>query len=296
MKKTITIYNCDICSSETSNDNIVEERDIDVIFKDEKQYLKREKLDICAKCMCIITEGNYVFLSIENHSKKYTIQNKKYSDLNSGNCNSGYYNTGNFNSGDKNSGYDNTGDYNSGDRNTGDYNSGYYNTGNVNSGDKNSGYDNTGNYNSGDRNTGEYNSGDRNTGFYNSGDYNSGFYNTGDFNSGFYNTGNFNTGFFNTTTPTARLFNKDSGLHITDHSRLQTLNVKPLLRWFISNEMTEQEKKENKSHETTGGFLKNTGKNDWSQLTEDDKNFILNLPNYDDDIFKEITGISLMNK
>ena len=54
--------------------------------------------------------------------------------VNTGDCNAGYCNTGDYNTGDCNAGYCNTGDYNTGDcnagnRNTGDYNTGDYNTG-----------------------------------------------------------------------------------------------------------------------------------------------------------------------
>lgn len=58
---------------------------------------------------------------------------------NTGDCNTGYRNTGNYNTGDNNTGNRNSGNYNSGYYNTGDCNSGNYNTGDNNSGDFNSG-------------------------------------------------------------------------------------------------------------------------------------------------------------
>ena len=57
--------------------------------------------------------------------------------------------------------------------------------------------------------------------------------------------------------------------------------------------MTEEEKNDNPSHKITGGFLRNSGRTDYSRMTEGDKKLILSLPGYDDAIFKEITGISL---
>jgi hypothetical protein len=130
---------------------------------------------------------------------------------------------------------------------------------------------------------------------YNSGDYNSGDYNSGDGNSGHYNSGDYNSGFFNTTTPKVRLFNKDSDLDFDSDvvNKLRNLNVKPILQWVYELDMTEDEKENNPSYKTTGGYLKNTGKNDWSQLSDDEKEFIKSLPNYDADIFFVITGVRL---
>ena len=59
--------------------------------------------------------------------------------------------------------------------------------------------------------------------------------------------------------------------------------------------MTEQEKKDNPKHIVTGGFLRKTDRMDWSRLTEEDKALILSLPNYDDDIFAQISnGVRLL--
>jgi hypothetical protein len=198
---------------------------------------------------------------------------------NSGNWNSGYGNSGDGNSGNWNSGYGNSGNWNSGDRNSGYGNSGYGNSGNWNSGDRNSG-----NWNSGDRNSGNWNSG-----YGNSGDGNSGYGNSGNWNSG-----DRNSGYFNTNTP-LYLFNKPSSMEYTDEFeiKIRNLNVKPILQWISEASMTEEEKSNNPSHKATGGFLRKTDRLDWRFLTEKDKKFIKELPNFDDNIFKEISGISL---
>jgi hypothetical protein len=206
---------------------------------------------------------------------------------NSGDYNSGHYNSGHYNSGDYNSGSHNSGHYNSGDRNSGHYNSGDYN-----SGDRNSGYYNSGHYNSGDYNSGYYNSG-----HYNSGDYNSGDRNSGDRNSGDYNSGDRNSGYLNSTTPTVRLFNKDSKLEFND-SKITTLGiilqkVKPLLTWIYESSMTEKEKTYNPSYKTTGGFLKNEGRMSWVNVTKKDLEFIKSLPNFSSKVFKEVTGLDI---
>jgi hypothetical protein len=164
------------------------------------------------------------------------------------------------------------------------------NSGSCNSGDRNSGY-----YNSGDRNSGYYNSGAYNSGAYNSGSYNSGFYNSGAYNSGYYNSGDYNSGFFNTNCPNVRLFNKDSNIKFGSGTvaKLKSLPVKPILTWVPSGSMTEKEKIDNPTHETTGGFLRNAGCYDWSGLSTADLDFIKSLPNFDAAIFKEISGIDV---
>jgi hypothetical protein len=149
--------------------------------------------------------------------------------------------------------------------------------------------------NSGDYNSGDYNSGDYNSGNHNSGRYNSGDCNSGDYNSGSYNSGDCNSGYFNSNTPFVRLFNKTTKLRWDDPkiTRLMSLCVVPILRWVSSDEMTEEEKNNNKSHKTTGGFLRKTERADWTRLTDSDKEAIRSLPNFDNDIFEQITGVRI---
>jgi hypothetical protein len=188
-----------------------------------------------------------------------------------------------------NSGYGNSGNRNSGNRNSGDWNSGYGNSGNWNSGDGNSGNRNSGNRNSGNRNSGDWNSGDGNSGY-----ENSGYGNSGNRNSGDWNSGDGNSGYFNTTVP-VYFFNKPSDIKWTQdlENKIRSLNVKPRLTWITSDSMTEEEKKTYSSHKTIGGFLRDSGTMSWDLLTKEDKDFILSLPNYDDVVFKRISGISL---
>lgn len=126
--------------------------------------------------------------------------------------NSGIKNIGYFNSGDFNVGDCNPGDWNSGRCNPGNRNSGNNNIGDFNSGSYNQGHNNSGHNNHGDNNSGDDNIGDNNSGDNNFGDNNSGNNNRGHNNSGSWNFGSCNSGFFNKTTPTVRLFDKDSGL------------------------------------------------------------------------------------
>jgi hypothetical protein len=146
------------------------------------------------------------------------------------------------------------------------------------------------------------NSGNYNSGNYNSGHRNSGHYNSGNYNSGHYNSGNYNSGYLNSDTPTMRLFNKDSGLSFDspEGKKLQGLKgnlyskVKPILQWVVEKDMTEEEKTNNPSYKTTGGFLRKTGKIDYSGWNNaEDLKFFMNLPNFDADIFYKITGIDV---
>ena len=181
---------------------------------------------------------------------------------------------------------------------TGYRNSGNCNSGNYNSGNRNSGYCNSGDYNSGYYNSGNYNSGDYNSGYRNSGNYNSGDYNSGDWNKTY-----FSNGCFNTESPKIFLFNKPSDWTYQDwlnSKAKKVLSICPcnILQWRTLDNMTDKEKKNHPECSVTGGFLEyieNETKRQmwWNQLSDIDKDAVMSLPNFDKDIFKEITGISV---
>ena len=181
-------------------------------------------------------------------------------------------NTGGGNTGKKNSGDRNSGDGNSGDKNSGNGNSGYRNSGNGNSGDENSGY-----RNSGDRNRGHQNSGD-------------------------WNKCNHSTGCFNTKEQTIYFFNKPSEWTYSDWKRSRArnlLNTMPEnLNYIWSQYMSDDEKKKHPEAQTTGGYLRKADTTKavnewWKKLDIEDKEEIKALPNFDSEIFKEITGIDV---
>ena len=177
-------------------------------------------------------------------------------------------------------------------------NSGNRNTGNFNTGNFNSGNYNTGNFNSGNRNTGNFNSGNYNSGNRNSGNRNSGDYNSGDYNSGNFNTGNFNSGFFNSNEPNVRMFNKDTKLK-KDDINIPSWCYFNLTVWVSHDTATEEDKEVHKKEiETCGGFLKTLEyKEAWKlaydKTNDKEKIQLFNLPNFDADIFKEISGIDV---
>ncbi|XVG95849.1 pentapeptide repeat-containing protein [Eubacteriales bacterium KG125] len=239
--------------------------------------------------------------------------NRNTGDRNTGDCNTGNWNTGDRNTGDCNTGNWNTGNCNTGDRNTGDWNTGNRNTGNWNTGNRNTGNCNTGNWNTGNCNTGNRNTGDWNTGNRNTGDRNTGDWNTGNCNTGNWNTGNRNTGdwndtdysdgCFNTSEVNIYFFNKLSNWTKSDWLNSEAryiLNRMPTdtIGWCRTSEMTDDEKIKNPSYVTTGGFLKSYLKNHkrqewWDNLPVKDKKEVINLPNFDKEIFKQITGIEV---
>ena len=62
--------------------------------------------------------------------------------------------------------------------------------------------------------------------------------------------------------------------------------------------MSDSEKEEHPDHEATGGYLKvldykEAWKKMWKSLSEKEKQSILDLPNFDKDIFFDITGIRI---
>lgn len=179
---------------------------------------------------------------------------------------------------------------NSGMRNCGHGNSGSYNMGNCNSGNYNCGISNSGCYNIGNQNAGRYNRGDCNAGDFNQGDYNSGDWNCTDYSSGF----------FNTKEPPLYVFNKPLDMRPSDFYDLDGILI--LSRnfehnsWVCGEDMTEDEKHLHPEYKITGGYLKTvdfkTGcRTMWDRLTDSEKTAVRNLPNFDPDVFEEITGI-----
>ena len=226
-------------------------------------------------------------------------------NCNGGNRNSGYgnignYNSGNCNGGNRNSGYgnggnDNSGSYNGGNGNSGNGNSGSYNSGNCNDGNKNGG-----NYNIGHGNSGDLNSGNDNSGYQNTGNQNSGCRNIGSSNSGDFNITDFSSGCFNTRERTIDMFNEPSNWTHSDWlnskaRRIILSSPSPVVRVFKSD-MTAEEKELHPDFETTGGYLKKADNKDaatnwWNGLSEDDRNEIKSLPNFDWDIFCQCVSI-----
>ena len=194
------------------------------------------------------------------------------------------HNTGNRNAGNRNAGNRNTGSWNAGNRNTGHRNTGSWNTGDCNTGDWNTGHRNTGSWNTGDWNTGHRNTGHRNTGSWNTGDWNS---------------GNYNTGFFNTKTPKKiKVFGKKCKRKDWDKAEKPQCLFFRLTIWISESEMSEHEKQDNPSFSHTGGYLKvfdykEAFTKSVTKASKEERDMIRALPNFDADIFLEISGVDL---
>lgn len=61
--------------------------------------------------------------------------------------------------------------------------------------------------------------------------------------------------------------------------------------------MSNEEKEAHSEHETTCGFLRKVDSKSrieyWNNLSDAEKDVIKSIPNFDKDIFKEITGIDV---
>ena len=177
-------------------------------------------------------------------------------------------------------------------------NTGNCNAGTCNTGDKNTGNWNTGNKNAGSCNTGDWNTGNKNTGSCNTGDWNAGNKNTGDWNSC-----NYSTGCFCTEQQPIMFFNKPSTWSLEDWYRSEAQSLmnqipKNVVEWIREEDMTDEEKAEHPTYKTTGGYLKVLDESEcgqiwWDGLSENDRNIIRALPNFDREIFENVTGIKI---
>ena len=141
------------------------------------------------------------------------------------------------------------------------------------------------------------NTGEKNSGYGNSGDRNSGNWNSGDRNSGYGNSTNRSAGIFYSTEPTIRMFNKETNLKWSeiDHPHFNEFH---LSKWISKDDMTDKEKIDDPKFRVRGGYLKTYSWEDawdnfWRDTDEENRQKVLNLPNFDADIFKEITGIDV---
>ena len=104
-----------------------------------------------------------------------------------------------------------------------------------------------------------------------------------------------------TEEPKISLFNEPSDWSHMDwwnSEARQLLNRIPkgVVEWICSEDMTDKEEAENPTHKTTGGYLKVLNESEsaqiwWDSLTGNQKDIIRNIPNYNQKIFEQITGI-----
>ena len=158
----------------------------------------------------------------------------------------------------------------------------------------NVGVDNTGICNTGNRNTGDWNTGNRNTGNCN----------TGNCNTGDWNVTNFSSGVLCTEEPECLIFDKPSGMTLREWRETKAAYLMCRIRfdtteWVREERMTDDEKAKNPQYEILGGYLKEYPEPHyafsewWDALTEDERDVIKAIPNFDADKWYQITGIDL---
>ena len=137
----------------------------------------------------------------------------------------------------------------------------------------------------------------------NTGDCNTGDCNTGNRNTGDWNKSSFNNGCFMTVEPKIMLFNKPSDWTYRDWCDSDArwlLNQIPknVVEWVCASDMSEDEKKAHPEYKTTEGYLKILDESEsaqlwWNGLSNEKREIIKALPNFDADIFRECTGIKV---
>ena len=143
------------------------------------------------------------------------------------------------------------------------------------------------------------NTGDDCTGNCNSGNRNSGNCNSGNCNSGDWNSASNCIGCFNTISQHLKFFDKPSNLTLEQWRKSKAYWLLSYIRpieWIYSEDMTKIEKESHPDYETTGGYLKDNSKCcvEWREgLTEEEKETIKGIPNFDSEKFYQITGIKV---
>ena len=166
----------------------------------------------------------------------------------------------------------------------------------------NTGLFNSGYRNSGDLNSGYRNSGDQNSGYRNSGDQNSGYLNSGYLNSGYLNSGYRNSGIFNKT-------NGSNGVFCNVEHKICIFNIQTdwTLKEFYDSKyydaimssdfpLTEWKQDDNPAENGVDGkLIVNTYEDAchrwWDNMTQRNKDIIKSIPNFNIDVFCDITGI-----
>ena len=151
--------------------------------------------------------------------------------------------------------------------------------------------------------TGVCNTGDSNTGDWNIGNRNTGNRNTGDSNTGDWNKSSFNTGCFMTEEPTIMMFNKPTNWTYRkwlDSDARYLLNCidKNVVEWVYEPDMSDEEKADNPTYKTTGGYLRVLDESErsqlwWNGLSKRNRDIIKAIPNFDAEIFEQVTGIKV---
>ena len=172
-------------------------------------------------------------------------------------------------------------------------------TGNRSTGDCSTGDLSTGNCSTGDCSTGDWSTGYRSTGDCSTGNRSTGNRSTGNCSTGDWSISNRSTGHFSTIDGHPSFFDKPfKGTWDEAAELIPYVVLKIGAYWVDSSEMTEQQKADHPMHEKTGGVLLKHNHTyheawaiAWSEMDQATRDRFLNLPNFDAEKFKQITGI-----
>ena len=170
---------------------------------------------------------------------------------------------------------------------------------NWSTGDRSTGDGSTGDWSTGYGSTGYGSTGDWSTGYGSTGYGSTGNGSTGNGSTGNWSTGNWSTGHFSSVDYDGfSAFNKPCNPQVWDDAIKPNFLFFGLVEWVESKDMTDKEKLNNSSHITTGGYqktyeYKEAWRRSWDKTSYEDRELVLSLPNFDADIFLEISGIDV---
>jgi len=147
--------------------------------------------------------------------------------------------------------------------------------------------------------TGDESTGNRSTGNWSTGNWSTGNRSTGNRSTGCWSTNDKSTGHFCTEeTKNILVFNKDCTIEDWNNCDKPSFLYFNLTEWVADRNMTDQEKVDNDTSHTTGGYLKSykykeAFRKSWDKAEEADRKKVLSLPNFDNAVFLQISGIDV---
>jgi hypothetical protein len=168
------------------------------------------------------------------------------------------------------------------------------NTGNSSTGYRSTGYRSTGDFSTGGWSTGNYS-----TGHYSTGHYSTGHRSRGNKSTGSWSISNYSTGHFSTEDYSGYgAFDKPCTIDEWNNAYKPGWIYFGLTEWVAEKDMTDKEKEDNPSYKTTGGYLRVYGYQEawrkaYDSATREEQLKIKDLPNFDKDKFKQISGIDI---
>jgi hypothetical protein len=181
--------------------------------------------------------------------------------------------------------------------NTGHWSTGNWSTGDHSTGNRSTGHWSTGNWSTGNWSTGNYSTGNGSTGHRSTGHRSTGHWSTGDWSTSNYSTGHFCTidymGF--------SAFNKPVEKQQWDNAVKPNFLFFKLTEWIYKSKMSDAEKQSNPSYETTGGYLKVYDYKEaftraCENASDEEIEQLKALPNFDADVFLEISGYDVRKR